>query len=140
MARAANILQIGEFQLLQLAYADWYGRDMPKDTSDRLFHCYMMDNEVPPWARRYALWVIRQDEIGLIDGNDASYHRFDHDYVTYVPNGVRKFIAATLIVSFLLISGILIGHMAGAKATSVLPPYFQEKELPGEQLSPIRGS
>jgi len=116
--------------LLQLAYADWYGKDMPKGTSDRLFQAYMMDNEVPPWARRYALWVIRQDEIGLLDDNDVRYHRFDHDYVTYVPNGVRKFIVASLIVVFFMSGAILIGHLAGAKATSVLPPYFEQKELP----------
>ena len=30
VARAANLLQIGEFQLLQLAYQDWFGTDNPQ--------------------------------------------------------------------------------------------------------------
>ena len=28
---AANLLEIGEFQLLQLAYKDWYNEELPKD-------------------------------------------------------------------------------------------------------------
>ena len=63
VARAANILQVGEFQLLQLAYEDWYGKAMSPELSDRLFRAYMMQGEVPVWARHYARWVIRQDEI-----------------------------------------------------------------------------
>ena len=37
VARAANILMIGEFQMLQLAYFEWYGEDLPIALIDRLF-------------------------------------------------------------------------------------------------------
>ena len=30
VARAANVLQVGEFQLLQLAYHEWHGHDLPQ--------------------------------------------------------------------------------------------------------------
>ena len=36
VARAANILQVGEFQLLQLAYHDWYGQELPAALCDQL--------------------------------------------------------------------------------------------------------
>ncbi len=133
IARAANILQVGEFQFLQLAYADWHGRDMPADLCTSLFRAYMMYNEVPVWARHFARWVIRQEEIGEIDSQDAQFHRYDHDYVTYVPQGVRKFVVATMIVAFIMVTAILAGHLSGVESTSVLPPYFQKEELRGER-------
>ena len=129
VARAANILQIGEFQLLQLAYADWHGKDMPSEMGGALFNAYMLRNEVPAWARHFARWVIRQDEIGMIDSHDPRFHRFDHDYVTHVPQGLRKFITASMIVVFLIGTAILAGHMSGVEGTSVLPPYFDRGEL-----------
>ncbi|MCG8360746.1 MAG: hypothetical protein MI920_34730 [Kiloniellales bacterium] len=129
IARAANVLQVGEFQFLQLAYADWHGRDMPADLCSAMFKAYMLHNEVPVWARHFARWVIRQDEIGMIDGQNPKFHRYDHDYVTDVPQGMRKFVIATMIIAFVLVSGILIGHMAGVQSASVLPPYFESEEF-----------
>ena len=38
---AANLLEIGEFQLLQLAYKDWYGEELP----ERLIHSIIKDEE-----------------------------------------------------------------------------------------------
>ena len=129
VARAANILQVGEFQLLQLAYEDWYGKAMSPELSDRLFRAYMMQGEVPVWARHYARWVIRQDEIGALNSADARFHRYDHDYVTQVPRGFRKFIIASMLLAFVMVSAILAGEMASVQVTSVLPPYFESDEF-----------
>ena len=129
VAQAANILQVGEFQLLQLAYDDWYGRELSEAMTDRLFEAYMLHGEVPHWAREYALRIIRQDEIDLIDGNDPAYHRYDREYVTHVPRGVRHFTLACLLLASVMVVSILVGHLAGSKATSILPPYFEEEQL-----------
>lgn len=131
VARAANILQVGEFQLLQLAYADWHGRDMPSELCTRLFQDYMLHNRIPSWARHFCRWVIRQDEIGEIDSRDPRFHRYDNDYVTDVPQGLRKFVLASMIVVFVLAAGILTSHMVGVdgRSSSVLPPYFKAEEL-----------
>lgn len=129
VARAANILEVGEFQLLQLAYSDWHGEDMPDDVSTKMFRAYMLHNEVPAWARHFARWVIRQDEIGMINEHEQRFHRFDHNYVTFVPQGVRKFVIATMIVAFVMVGGILLGHFTGVEGTSVLPPYFESEEF-----------
>ena len=133
VAQAANILQVGEFQLLQLAYHEWHGIDLPESLSHRLFEAYMLHNEVPHWARIYALRIIRQDEIDLIDCDDPAYHRYDREYVTHVPRGVRHFTMACLLLASVMVVSILVGHLAGGKATSILPPYFEE-----EQLTPNR--
>ena len=51
VAQAANILQIGEFQLLQLAYRDWHSAELPETLTDKLFACYMLRKQVPHWTR-----------------------------------------------------------------------------------------
>ena len=39
---AANLLQIGEFQLIQLAYKVWYKEDLPEDKINNIFSEYMV--------------------------------------------------------------------------------------------------
>jgi hypothetical protein len=129
VAQAANILQVGEFQVLQLAYHEWYGQDLPEALSDRLFEDYMLRGEVRHWAREYALRIVRQDEIDLIDSSDPAYHRYDQNYVTHVPRGVQQFTVACLILASVFVVTIAVGKIAGVEATSILPPYFDETEL-----------
>ena len=38
----ANLLQIGEFQLIQLAYKVWYREDLPEDKINNIFSEYMV--------------------------------------------------------------------------------------------------
>ena len=108
VCRAANVLQVGEFQLLQLAYKEWFGEDLPEALVAQLFSSYMLHNEVPHWARHYARLVLMREERGMIDENDANYHRYDHDYHTNVPQGVRRFCYAVSILAFVLVTSILV--------------------------------
>ena len=50
VGRAANLLQVGEFQFLQLAYREWFGHDMPTAMFNRLFDSYMLGDGVPYWV------------------------------------------------------------------------------------------
>lgn len=129
VAEAANILQVGEFQLLQLAYREWFGRDLPEALVANLFSAYMLRNEVPHWARHYARLVLMREERGSLDGNDARYHRYDHDYHTEVPEGVRRFCAAVGFLALALVSGVLIANLTVDRPVSLLPPYFERQEL-----------
>ncbi len=129
VAQAANLLQVGEFQLLQLAYKDWFGEDMPKALVDNLFHTYMLYNEVPHWARQYARKIIAVEGRGELDDLDPGYHVYDADYHTFVPDGVRKFIVATSILVICIGGGIWVANLAAGEGLSVLPPYFESKEL-----------
>jgi hypothetical protein len=129
VARAANILMVGEFQLLQLAYYEWHGEDLPVDLVNRLFGAYMLKNLVPHWARHYARRIIEKDDKGFIDFSDPYYHRYDHDYHTWVPRGTQRFIVAAVGVFLVVFGSIYVAnHVAGASA-SLLPPYFEEKDL-----------
>lgn len=128
VAAAANVLQIGEFQLLQLAYHEWFGRDLPEAMVADLFSAYMLNNDVPHWARHYARLILMREERGLLDTQDARYHRYDHDYHTHVPEGVRRFCLAVGLLSFALVSGVVVANLAVERPTSLLPPYFERDE------------
>ncbi len=141
VARAANILQVGEFQLLQLAYSEWFSEDMPEAMVDRLFASYMFSSEVPFWARDYARRVIDYDEKGLLDIDHPAFHRYDADYVTHVPRGMRHFIIACMILATLVFGSVWVGNLASVGGTSILPPYFEADELPQRPVGDaLRGS
>lgn len=129
VVRAANILQIGEFQLLQLAYWEWHDEELPKSLIDRLFYDYMIHDDVPHWARHYARQILRLEETGRLDSNNNRYHLFDSNYGESVPNGVRRFWVATCCLSALFVVAIAVAEMAPVQTASMFPPYFTDKEL-----------
>ena len=129
VSSAANLLQVGEFQLLQLAYREWFGKDLPEALVARLFSSYMLHNEVPHWARHYARLVLMREERGVLDENSPDYHRYDHEYRVKVPHGVKHFCTAVFFLTFFMTSAILVANLAVDEPTSLLPPYFDKKEL-----------
>ena len=137
VGRAANLLQVGEFQFLQLAYYEWHGRDMPEALIDQLFTAYMVHDRVPAWARSYARHILELDSRGSLDDQDPFYHRYDVDPSTPVSPGVRNFLIAASIVAAFLGGGLVVSHFASGKGLSVLPPYFEKEQLksqaPGER-------
>ena len=128
-ARAANLIQVGEFQLIQLAYFEWFGEDMPDAVGDRLFHVYMLQNQVPHWVRHYARRILALDAAGTLDDQDPAYHRFDPAYLAPVTNGVRRFAIATTAVVICIFGSLWVAYGLTGKGTSILPPYFSEEEL-----------
>ncbi len=139
IAEAANILQIGEFQFLQLAYGDWFGEEMPEQMHGAVFRSYNFHKQVPHWARHYSRKVLDIHARGLLNDADPAFHRYDNEYYTYMPNGVRRFSFAVLCLTVLMGGMLLLGHFAAEPGSSVLPPYFPE-EAPVEQQTNLRGS
>jgi len=134
VANASNLLQVGEFQFLQLSYREWFGEEMPAPLVDKLFSTYMFYNEVPYWARHYARNILELDKRGDLNERDPFYHRYDHDYQTKVPRGVLKFCVSTAIVLLFIGGSLLIGHFVAKKGTSILPPYFEKEEVAPEKI------
>ncbi len=129
VGNAANILQIGEFQLLQLAYFEWHEQEMPEATTHRVFQAYMVKSEVPPWARSFARKVVDADAAGEIDINHEYFHRYDQNRVTNYPTGMRKFVIACSLIIGLLGGGLILSHFAAQDGPSVLPPYFDDRDF-----------
>ena len=128
---AANQLQVGEFQLLQLAYREWHDKELPEALGSKLFTSYMLHNHVPHWARHYARRIIDGYERGELDDNAPKFHRYDEDYHTQVPQGVQRFWVAVAGVIIAVFGGIYIANQVVGSATSILPPYFEANDLPG---------
>jgi hypothetical protein len=126
---AANQLQVGEFQLLQLAYREWHGQDLPEALVAHLFTSYMLDNEVPHWARHYARGILDRHERGEIDDNASAFHRYDHEYHTSVPRGVQRFCVAVAGVILAIFGSIYVANQVVTQSTSLLPPYFDESDF-----------
>jgi hypothetical protein len=139
VAKAANLLQIGEFQLLQLAYCAWHGEEMPEAACDPIFRSYMLLSRVPAWARHYARRVIELDERGELDDRDPRYHRYDAEYFKALPLGARRLVFALCCLFFVMGGSLAVGHLAPAEVTSVLPPYFSERELAPDENDGLRG-
>ncbi len=126
---AANQLQVGEFQLLQLAYREWFDKDLPEALVSKLFTSYMLHHQVPPWARHYARGIIDGHERGELDDNAPRFHRFDHEYHTSVPQGFQRFCIAAAGVMIAVFGSIYVANHVVDSPTSMLPPYFEEKDL-----------
>lgn len=129
IAKAANILQVGEFQLLQLAYRDWHNKDLPEALVSQLFSSYMLKNEVPHWARHYARKILDAEEKGALNDNEPSFHDYDHDYHTSVPNGKRNFWIAVAILTTVLGGAIALSDLAVVRAAGMFPPYLDQEDL-----------
>lgn len=130
---AANVLEVGEFQVLQLAYRSWFGMDLPEPLTDRLFASYMLRNEAPPWACHFARGVLARDAGGALAPNNPAWHRYDHACRRGQPlRSTRAFLAATGVVALTILTAILAASMTATEPTSVLPPFFERAHLPGE--------
>ena len=127
---AANQLQVGEFQLLQLAYRAWHGEDLPEALVSKIFTDYMLKSEVPHWARDYARKIVTGCEQGDIDMNATGYHRYDHDYGAPVRHPIRRFCFAAAGLVLFIGGSIVIANIATINPASMFPPYLDVEDLP----------
>ncbi|KPJ93332.1 MAG: hypothetical protein AMJ53_07460 [Gammaproteobacteria bacterium SG8_11] len=65
LTKAANILDISEYEVLSRAYAHWHGSDAPKSILQLTFSTYLKTQELPHWAKHYALQIIQAFEAEL---------------------------------------------------------------------------
>ena len=67
---SAGLLQVSEFRFFQVAYADWYGREISTRSLEPIFTRYMFDNVVPHWVRHLTRIVLSRSEEGTLDPAD----------------------------------------------------------------------
>ena len=65
LTRAANILDISEYEVLGRAYVHWHGSDAPNQVLQLTFSAYLKTQELPHWAKHYALHIIQTFEAEL---------------------------------------------------------------------------
>jgi len=135
IARAANYLQVGEFQLLQLAYREWHGKDLPVSQVDKLFQAYMIDDIVPQWARHYSRQILKLAENDRLNDQEPQYHRYDQSYNTQEVGRFGKFVFAVSCIALFIGGGILLAHATTRQSASPFPPYFEKKDFPADKAA-----
>jgi len=127
---AANLLQIGEFQLIQLAYKTWYREELPEDKISKIFNEYMITGIIPIWVTYYAKDILKMDEANVLDSYNERYHIYDHEFGKQITNEnqrrKRGIFYATIIVFVFIFSHYMAATYVDEPA-GFYPPYIEKK-------------
>ena len=88
--QAANLIQIGEFQLIQLAYKSWYKDDLPEEKINTIFNEYMINDIIPIWVTDYAKTIIKLDAANVLDSYDKKYHVYDYEFGQHISDEKQR--------------------------------------------------
>ena len=86
----ANLLQIGEFQLIQLAYKVWYNKNLPEDKINKIFSEYMITGIIPIWVTYYAKDILKLNQANVLDSYNEKYHVYDHEFGAYIYDNKQR--------------------------------------------------
>ena len=127
---AANLIQIGEFQLIQLSYKSWFGEDLPENKINDIFNEYMITGIVPIWVTYYAKDIIKLDKAKVLDSYNKKYHVYDHEFEETIydekKRKTRGIFYASIILLVFIFSHYLAYNFKGEPA-SFYPPYIEKK-------------
>ena len=103
---SAQLLQISEFRFFQLAYEQWYGRELDEKTMEYIFAGYILKNEMPHWARHLSRIVTTRYFEGNLDPHEFNINcpapPVDHEKKAPVHTVIMTFI---YIIFYLILSG-----------------------------------
>ena len=126
---AANILQIGEFQLIQLAYKVWFREDLPENKINKIFEEYMIRGIIPIWVTYYAKDIIKLDNANVLNSYDEKYHVYDHEFGEYIYNNRqrrRRGIFYAIIIGLVFVFSHYMAANYVEESASFFPPYIEK--------------
>ena len=129
---AANLLQIGEFQLIQLSYKSWYNEDLPEDKINKIFSEYMITGIIPIWVTDYSQNILKLNKANVLDSFNDKYHVYDHEFGKYISTEKqrrRRGIFYTLIIGIVFIAShyMAINYVEDEGSASFYPPYVEKR-------------
>ena len=127
---AANLLNIGEFQLIQLAYKVWFRENLPEDRINKIFKEYMVTGIIPIWVSYYAKDIIKLDAAKKLNSYDSKYHVYDHDFGEYIPNEKfrrRRGVFYLTIIVFVFITTHYMAANYVEEPAGFYPPYVEKR-------------
>ena len=141
---AANLLQIGEFQLIQLAYKGWYNEDLPEDKINKIFSEYMVTGIIPIWVTYYAQDILKLNKANVLDSFNDKYHVYDHEFGSYISTEKQRkrrgiFYATIIGIVFIGSHYMAINYVDIEESASFYPPYVEKKVVYPElyKLDPV---
>ena len=129
---ASNLLQIGEFQLIQLAYKVWFKEDLPEDKINKIFEEYMIRGIIPIWVTYYAKDIVKLDNANVLNSYDEKYHVYDHEFGTYIYDNKQRrrrgVLYATIIaIVFIASHYMAINYVDDEGSAGFYPPYIEKR-------------
>ena len=129
---AANLLQIGEFQLIQLAYKVWYKENLPEDKINNIFSEYMVKGIIPIWVTYYARDILKLDQANVLDSYNEKYHVYDYEFGRYIDNDKQRrrrgvFYITIILFVFIASHYMAIHYVEDEGSASFYPPYIEKR-------------
>ena len=128
---AANLLQVGEFQLIQLAYNAWYKEDLPENKINKIFNEYMISGIIPIWVTYYARDIMKMEHANVLNSFDEKYHVYDHEYGAYLQDDQERkkrgiFYALIIGIVFIASHYMAIQYVEDEGSAGFYPPYIEK--------------
>ena len=126
---AANLLEVGEFQLIQLAYKVWDKKDLPEDIINKIFSEYMVNGIIPIWVIYYARDIIKLDKARVLNSYEEKYHVYDHEFGGYIYNDDHRKRLGIFYATIIAIVFITTHYMAAnyvEEPAGFYPPYIEK--------------
>ena len=127
---AANLLQIGEFQLIQLAYKVWYKENLPEKKINNIFSEYMVTEIIPIWVTYYARDIIKMENANVLNSYDEKYHVYDHEFGEYIHDSKerkKRGIFYAMIIAIVFIASHYMAANYIEEPAGLFPPYVEKK-------------
>jgi len=127
---AANLLHVGEFQLIQLAYKSWYIEDLPEEKINKIFSEYMVTGIIPIWVTYYAQDILKLNKANVLDSFNDKYHIYDHEFGAHISaekERKRRGIFYTLIIGFVFIGTHYMAANYTEEPAGFYPPYIEKR-------------
>ena len=127
---AANLIEVGEFQIIQLAYKDWYQEDLPEEKINNLFNEYMLTGIIPIWVTVYAKNIIKLDQAKVLDCYNKKYHIYDNEFGKNISSEKQRKargIFYSILIGFVFIASHYIAIYNVNEPAGFYPPYVEKK-------------
>jgi hypothetical protein len=125
---SANLLQIGEFQLIQLAYKAWYQEELPEERINKIFNEYMVKGIVPIWVSYYAKDILKLSSVNKLKIHNDKYHIYDHEFGSVIKNEKQRkkigFFFVFIIVLIFISSYFVTTDYKTESTDFLFPPYI----------------
>ena len=128
--QAANLIQIGEFQLIQLAYKSWYKEDLPEDKINHIFNEYMITGIIPIWVTFYAKDIIKLDKANVLNADNEKYHIYDNEFGRHIDDEKQRKnrgIFYTILIGLVFVGSHFMAINTVDEPAGFYPPYIEKK-------------
>jgi hypothetical protein len=128
--QAANLVQIGEFQLIQLAYKAWYDKNLTEEKINKIFNEYMVTGIIPIWVTYYASDIIKLDKANVLDSYNKKYHIYDHEFGHHISDEKQRKVRGifyTVLIGLAFVASHYIAISSVDEPASFYPPYIEKK-------------